>query len=304
MPLYVINDRIVRYNSINEITPIFENAIVGIMNGCYCPPHKGHFNSWEYACQEFKLSILCITSVNVDKKHRARHMIPYEFTQKIILEWGKELYRKYNTTVMFTDINEISTFWNIPSNVQKLYDINVHETNNDDEMREIKEQLIAKHKADGDDFLEGTTTVRRYMTHFKTLKADLLKAGKIYDKTEYRNMFRDLNGPSATKFTKCIVKNRNESIDSKKCFEFLPDFLSDESKIAYFKEIYTKYINDSMYEKCLAEGIDADECVLYRFDQVAGKKYKRKTNKRKTNKRKTNKRKTNKRKTNKRKTNK
>jgi hypothetical protein len=63
-------------------------------------------------------------------------------------------------------------------------------------------------------------------------------------------------------------------MDNKKCFEFLPDFLSDEAKKDYFKEIYTNYINDSMYDKCIEEGISDDYCKSYKFEQKAGKKHK------------------------------
>jgi hypothetical protein len=26
------------------------NKVIGFIAGCYCPPHKGHFNTWIQAC--------------------------------------------------------------------------------------------------------------------------------------------------------------------------------------------------------------------------------------------------------------
>ena len=52
---------------------------IGLMSGCFCPPHKGHYNSFLRMLQnrELDLDILVLESLNDKKAESSRHGTPF-----------------------------------------------------------------------------------------------------------------------------------------------------------------------------------------------------------------------------------
>ena len=116
------------YNSFGDIVSQinFAGKNVGFMTGCYCPPHKGHYDTWANACDDLHLDILCLRSTNRGIITKSRHGMPYEFTRDTIVEWGKELFRAYNTILMISyedSSSENPYYWDIPDTLNHLYNI-------------------------------------------------------------------------------------------------------------------------------------------------------------------------------------
>lgn len=61
-----------------------EGKKVGIMGGCYCPPHAGHYNSIVNAIRELSLDIVIIQIFGRENKEQSRHGTPSTFSMEIL----------------------------------------------------------------------------------------------------------------------------------------------------------------------------------------------------------------------------
>jgi hypothetical protein len=75
---------------------------VGLMSGCFCPPHKGHYNSFLKMLQnrELDLDILILESLNDEKPEKSRHGTPLSHTNFALDMFAKYLEEKTGKNVL------------------------------------------------------------------------------------------------------------------------------------------------------------------------------------------------------------
>jgi hypothetical protein len=261
---------------INDITntavyPDLSGSIVGRINGCYCPPHKGHFFAWANACKELNLDVLFICATNHPDKYKSRHGIPLAFTEWVVSNWASQLQNADGkpVTVIFRTDPPLSKMSN---NFKKFYLI----TYNDEYNEELKKQ----------DELDPTIGWQKRIK--LTQKKEDTNTWRIANK----NFFRETGAasPSATKFTHCL-KQARISGDKSACYTFLPDFMTDANKNEYIDKIFEEYYTLDSYADCNAKGYESERCEKFNFPQAPTGGKKKKPSKKRITKKKTIKRK-------------
>ena len=244
---------------------ITNNKIVGIINGCYCPPHKGHFETWENACKDLNLDVLCISSINnpyktevkkeIQPSYNSRHGIPLEFTEWVVSQWSKYLKNRDNKKVHIvfstSNINR-----KIINNFKQLYLIQGDEGEGDyssdayqDSLRKIKREK----KGDLDEPDISYWGKPHNITNEKLNEHDNYPKWRISYKNYWRNTRKTSNpsdSPSATKFSLCIKNIKKGQQNPSECFKYLPKFLTEPEKKEYIKQIIDNYYTDTAHKEC------------------------------------------------------
>jgi hypothetical protein len=226
---------------------ILEGKTIGRMVGCFCPPHKGHFLTWENACKDLNLDILFLSSTNATSPIKSRHGIPLEFTQWVISRWASHLENADGNPVQVifradTPLPKIAT-----NSFKQLYLIQIGEgeattkTENEREKEVWLEELKAKHNSEED---EPDIAWGRKNKITQSDRRDDYPYYKIANKTYWRDTTNpSAQSPSATKFTKCLKALKSNPSDES-CYDYLPDFMTTEEKAEYIAEIMDKYYTD------------------------------------------------------------
>ena len=229
---------------------LLEGKTIGRMNGCFCPPHKGHFLTWETACKDLNLDILFLSSTNVVDKYKSRHGIPLQFTEWVISRWAPYLENADGNPVQVifrpdTPLPKIAT-----NSFKQLYLIQIGEgeattkAENEREKEVWLAELKAKHNSEeaAPDIAWGR---RRGITQSE--KRSEYPFYKIANKTYWRDTTNpDAQSPSATKFTKCL-KAFKTNPSGEACYEYLPDFLTPDEKAEYISTIMEEYYTDESH---------------------------------------------------------
>lgn len=109
---------------------------IGLMSGCFCPPHKGHYNSFLKMLQnrELDLDILILESLNDEKPEKSRHGTPLSHTNFALDLFAKYLEEKTGKKVLVR--NAMGALYNgqgynllrypyIPSSIKKVYRLTI-----------------------------------------------------------------------------------------------------------------------------------------------------------------------------------
>jgi hypothetical protein len=262
----------------NPILPVItEDKTMAFISGCYCPPHRGHFNTWQTACHDLDLDVLFITSLNVpyeteeyDRKtvedknkvkkiqpsYKSRHGIPLEFTEWVVSNWSSQLKNKKNeqVTVVFSSTTPGRL---ITNNFRQLYLIDGNEGDGD-EYSDIYNAYIAsikqKRTSDLDEPDISYWGKKNGITNEKLNDTNTYPMWRISRKNYWRDTTKRDNpsdSPSATKFSLCIKNIKKKEHDPSVCFNFLPDFMSDYDKQIYIDKIIDEYYTDEIYQNCI-----------------------------------------------------
>ena len=226
---------------------ILEGKTIGRMVGCFCPPHKGHFLTWENACKDLNLDILFLSSTNATSPSKSRHGIPLEFTEWVISRWASHLENADGNPVQVifradTPLPKIAT-----NTFKQLYLIQIGEgeattkSENEREKEVWLTELKAKHNSEEDD---PDIAWGRKNKITQSDRRDDYPFYKIANKTYWRDTTNpSAQSPSATKFTKCLKALKSNPSDES-CYDYLPDFMTTEEKAEYIAEIMDKYYTD------------------------------------------------------------
>ena len=193
----------------------FTNKIVGMVSGCFCPPHKGHFAMIFEACRQNKLDILFLKTVN---NSRPRHGVPLEVSLKVLSIYAKYIYDELGTHVF---VSSDGIPWSIPNTVNKILNIEVMELKGEPtelNRTQAKEQESAN-------FLTGTS--RTYLRNF-----DKVNNTKVFRRVMFRN---SENGLSATIFIREMKSMLTETA------KFLPDQMPETEKYQLIADIIYDY---------------------------------------------------------------
>ena len=199
----------------------YAGKTVGLMSGCFCPPHKGHFQAIYDACHKYNIDILFLRTQNSPNKDRSRHGLPLSVSLTLLCIYAKYIYSKLGTEII---ISPEDIPWNINSSMDKLLMIDVIEVDGEPKEEHIKAAKdIQKINA-----LEGTT--RNFLINF-----DKVNNNKVFKVVLFRNKE---TGISATSFVKSMKRLLVDSAS------FLPDGLSESEKYGLIADMITEFGTD------------------------------------------------------------
>ena len=109
---------------------------LGLMSGCFCPPHKGHYNSFLKMLQnrELDLDILVLESLNDKEAKKSRHGTPLSHTNFALNMFAKYLEEKTGKKVLVRNAMgarykgigyNLNRYSYIPSSIKKVYRISI-----------------------------------------------------------------------------------------------------------------------------------------------------------------------------------
>ena len=196
----------------------YSGKTVGLMSGCFCPPHKGHFQTIYDACHNYNIDILFLRTQNNAVKDRSRHGLPLSVSLTLLNIYAKHIYSKLGTQII---ISPEDIPWNINPSMDKLLMIDVIEIDGEPREEDIeKAKDIEKSNA-----LEGTS--RNFLKNF-----DKVNNNKVFKAVLFRNK---QTGLSATSFVKTMKKLLVDSAS------FLPDELSDSEKYGLIGDMISEF---------------------------------------------------------------
>ena len=199
-----------------ELQEIFRNKKILSINGCFCPPHAGHYNMVDDSIKYIKPDIVIINSTNSKEIDNARHGTPLAHTKETWEFWGYILSKKHNVDVYFTDISNTYLAMHIKAPykyIDSYIETNVWE-------KKMPDKYI-------DNPLERQTLEEKSLGF-------LYKVPRDFPNYYIYNIERR-EGLSATKFTKCL-KNL-----SKDCLKYVPNDIIN--KRDYIENIRNNYGN-------------------------------------------------------------
>ena len=210
-----------------EFVDFVTGKIIVVMNGCFCPPHFGHYLSFIRAIEEIqekqkiKVDILLLTTTN--NSDHPRHGTPVEHTVETLERWGRKIkgvdvlvgssLPHPNPGVNWSTHTKNFISFNMPDTVKRIYEVRVLEG-----VSEIPKQFTPSINTGGFHRLRQTR-----ISEFEW----------ISDKVLDYFMIREDDGYSATKFTQCL---KDETQD---CLYFVGD-VDDESYISNIRQKYGK----------------------------------------------------------------
>ena len=177
---------------------------VGLMSGCFCPPHKGHYNSFLKMLQnrELDLDILILESLNDEKPEKSRHGTPFSHSVFALDKFANYLEEKTGKKVLVRNAMgalykgkgyNLLQYPYIPSSIKKVYRITIFD--------EIYEKNPSKPKT--------LNQLSRIL--FRNLRNG--NEDKYEQKIFYRREIEknSVDKLSATKFVKAIKEGRDVS---------------------------------------------------------------------------------------------
>ena len=197
--------------STEELRKHITGKIILRINGCFCPPHIGHYNLVDTIISKIKPDIVIISTTN--RSSDSRHGTPIEHTIKTWKNWGKILSIKYGVDFYITDLYNDKIIYDGASQFIKAFvDSNVWE---DEKMPEEYRKNPLQQKSLQNKSLAFLNKVPRdfkgyYVYHFQ-------RGGDF----------------SATEFTKCLKDLGRD------CLMYVPEDVEDKS--SYIREIRDKY---------------------------------------------------------------
>jgi hypothetical protein len=252
---------------------ILHDKIIGRMTGCFCPPHKGHFLTWERACKDLNLDILFISSSNDINPYKSRHGIPIAFTEWVVSKWAAHLKNQRGTPVQVIFRSDTPLPKIASNKFKQLYLIHIGEGDGKTKEENEKEKeiwLTTMHEKKNSDLDEPDISwgKRKGITQERLNKTDTYPMYKISNKTYWRDTTNpDAQSPSATKFTACLKEYKIDSSHEHltACYAYLPDFMRDGEKKEYIDKIMTEYYTDDSYDKCFALLKLVERCNKFDF---------------------------------------
>lgn len=228
--LYVGNTEYTFMTSAEISALDFEGKNVGVMSGCFCPPHVGHFQTIYDACVKNNLGVMFLKTTNSDNRpERTRHGLPSAITIKLLHHFAKKIHSLLGTEFFITNTSE-EVPWGINTSMDHLFLIEVNEI--DGEPTEVDiERANAIEKTNP---LTGKS--RRFLENF-----DRENNTKVFNSVLFRNK---QNGLSATSFVRSLMKILENPYDDDAYVEsaaYLPPIFTDEQKHAIIDDMLLEF---------------------------------------------------------------
>jgi hypothetical protein len=236
---YILPDRSYLYvgtsdekvmNNAETIQYNFEGKNVGVMSGCFCPPHAGHFQTIYDACVKNNLGVMFIKTTNSDNRpERTRHGLPSALTIKLLHHFARYIHDTLGTEFFITNSPE-EVPWDINTSMNQLILIQVNEIDGEPTEEDIKNATI----------IEQTNPLvgkaRRFLENF-----DRENNEKVFNSVLFRNK---LNGLSATSFVRSLIEILKDPHDENLYAisgTYLPPIFNDEEKYAIIDDMLVEF---------------------------------------------------------------
>lgn len=222
---YIIQNRLdLLYNNL-------KGKNVGLMNGCFCPPHIGHYNSFKQAIKELDLDLLYLNTTNTGEAKRGRHKTAGSHTYYVLIMYAKKLKEETGCNILIENCSSCPpiglhknrtdykyydrvSFMNwIPIDVKNVFKIQFVEN---DEQREKTIKLDDKNFGNKDMYKELRIYAPEKFVHIKLERKD--------------------DGLSATKFSKCLAAIKAGELQRNACDKYI-SHLTEEEKEDYLREV-------------------------------------------------------------------
>lgn len=225
---YIYVDR-----EVNQILPgevissmDFQGQRIGVIAGCFCPLHSGHYDYIYDACVKDSIDYMFINTSNKVDVHRARHGVPSPSSLAMLVLSAENINRRLGTRFFISNSGQ-SLPWDINSSMRALYMIETAETDGAPSRDDIERARL--HEAE--DPLANAS--RAYLKNLKP------NDGKV----QYSVIFRDRRtSPSASKFVRSIMAYRDGSEDElQRSISYLPDFIDRDTRIEIVQDMIAEY---------------------------------------------------------------
>lgn len=248
------------------------------LGGCFCPPHKGHYNMIKNSIlngsriigENVDVALInFVTSFEVNK-YKSRHGIPYSQSLSMMIIYLQKLSLELNTTFYLQKDKDFYFGTELPMKLDGTILINkkVNVLTFEDVDEETKEQKVEEYK-------QRMYNVRIFSFGFPRgqiqnsimdYKAYVEK--QLLEKMVLLVVVRDMSGPSATKFTAFLRKAIPFDEISKETLDFFfPETITQDERRAIINSIQDKYYNKKTFTQCL-EDAEEKKSIMIKYSCI------------------------------------
>ena len=194
-------------DNLNLLFDNLKGKTIGLMSGCFCPPHKGHYKSFLKMLKdpELNLDILVLESVNDEKVENSRHGTPLSHTNFALNMFADYLEKKTGKKVIVRNARgalykdkgyNLLQYTYIPNTVKRVYRIR-----------------ILDEKYEKNNSLKNPKDLKKINRMFFRNLRDGINEYKYQEKIFFRTKIeqKDEDKLSATKFVNAMVKGKDVS---------------------------------------------------------------------------------------------
>lgn len=249
------------------------NKNIIYLGGCFCPPHKGHYNmiknsilnGSEIIEENIDVALINFVASFEVNKYKSRHGIPYSQSFSMMITYLQKLSMELNTIFYLQKDKDLFFGTEIPMKLDGTIlinkKVNVLTFENADE--DIKEQEVEKYK-------QRMYNIKTFSFGFPRgkIRNGIMDNKSYVEKQLLEKMIllvvvRDMSGPSATKFTAFLRKAipfdeiQKETLDF-----FFPETITQDERRDIINSIQEKYYNKKTFTQCLKDGEEQKSIVI------------------------------------------
>uniref|UniRef100_A0A6C0BW30 Uncharacterized protein n=1 Tax=viral metagenome TaxID=1070528 RepID=A0A6C0BW30_9ZZZZ len=218
----VNNSEIIEFN--------FEGKNVGVMSGCFCPPHAGHFQTIYDACVKNNLGVMFIKTTNLyNKPEKTKHGIPSAFTIKLLRHFARHIRDKLGTEFFITNSAQ-EVPWAINTTMKSLMLIQVTEIDGKPTEEDIKNATIIEQQNP----LSGKS--RGFLEKF-----DRENNEKVVNRVLFRNTSDKVSATSFVRSLMRILETPDDADAYAQSAKYLPPIFNDEEKYAIIDDMLMEF---------------------------------------------------------------
>lgn len=248
------------------------------LGGCFCPPHKGHYNMIKNSILEGSkiigenVDVALINfagSFEVDK-YNSRHGIPYSQSLSMMITYLQKLSDELNTIFYLQKDKDLNFGTEIPMKPDGtiLIKKKVNVLTFEDVDEATKERQVEKATDDMYDVKIFAFGFQKRAIRNSIMDHKAYVEGQLLKKMVLVIVDRDMSGPSATKFTAFLRKATDfTKIPQETLDFFFPETITHEERGAIINSIQTNYYNKKTFKQCLKDAkskrISKESCIMF-----------------------------------------
>ena len=232
--------------------------------GCFCPPHKGHYNmikntileSSKIIGENVNVALINFAGSFEVSKYNSRHGIPYSQSLSMMITYLQKLSDELNTIFYLQKDKDLYFGTEIPMKpdgtilIKKKVNVLTFEDVDED----TKEEQVEKYKQKMYDVRTFAFGFPRGPIRNSIMEHKVNIVKQLLEKMVLLVLERDMSGPSATKFTAFLRKAVPFDEISKETLDFyFPETITHEERRAIINSIQSNYYNKKTFEECLED---------------------------------------------------
>ena len=250
------------------------------LGGCFCPPHKGHYNMIKNSILEGSniigenVDVALINfagSFEVDK-YNSRHGIPYSQSLSMMITYLQKLSTELNTIFYLQKDKDLNFGTEIPMKLdgtgtilikKKVNVLTFEDVDEDTQQQQVEKDTERMYNVRNFSFGFPRGPIRNSIMEHKAYVEEQLR-----EKMVLVIVNRDMSGPSATKFTAFLRKATDfTKIPQETLDFFFPETITQNERRAIINSIQEKYYNKKTFEECLKDAkskrISKESCIMF-----------------------------------------